>query len=114
MAGANVIEITDANFEAEVLKSDVPVVVDFWAVWCGPCRAIAPIIDQLADDYNGRVKVGKLNVDQNQKTAMALGISSIPAVFVFKGGEVVDRKIGAGPKSAFAGLIDRHVDEAVA
>lgn len=109
MAAANVHEFTDANFESEVLNSDLPVLVDFWAVWCGPCRAIAPIIDDLAGDFDGRMKVGKVDTDKNQRIAMQLGISSIPAVFLFKGGKVVERIIGARPKAAFVKALEGHV-----
>ncbi|TNF29496.1 MAG: thioredoxin [Deltaproteobacteria bacterium] len=109
MAGANVHTFTDANFEAEVLSSDLPVLVDFWAVWCGPCRAIAPIIDELSSEYKGKMKVGKVDTDKNQKVAMQLGISSIPAVFLFKNGQVVERIIGARPKSAFVKQLARHI-----
>ena len=109
MAGQNVHEFTDANFEQEVLKSDLPVLVYFWAVWCGPCRAIAPIIDELATEYQGKMKVGKLDTDKNQRFAAQLGISSIPAVFLFKDGQVVERLVGARPKSAFVKSLSAHV-----
>jgi thioredoxin 1 len=109
MAGKEVIELTDSNFEAEVLKSDVPVLVDFWATWCGPCRAIAPIIDELAVDYKGKLKVGKVDTDKNSKYAVQLGVSSIPAVFIFKDGKVVDRLIGARPKAAFVSAVSPHL-----
>ncbi len=95
------ITFTDDNFDGEVLKSDLPVVVDFWAAWCGPCRMIAPIIEQLAQEYNGKVKVGKLDVDENQGVAIKYGVRSIPTVLFLKGGQVVDTVIGAVPKSMF-------------
>jgi thioredoxin 1 len=109
MASQNILEITDANFEEQVLNSDVPVLVDFWAPWCGPCRTIGPIMEQLAVQYAGRLKVGKVNVDDNQQVASRLGISSIPAVFLFKGGDRVDEKIGAMPKSMYEAMVDRHL-----
>lgn len=92
---------TDDNFDAEALKSDIPVVVDFWAAWCGPCRMIAPIIEELAEEYDGKAKVGKLDVDANQNTAIKYGVRSIPTVLLFKGGEVADTIIGAVPKQQF-------------
>jgi thioredoxin 1 len=95
------ITFTDDNFDGEALKSDLPVVVDFWAAWCGPCRMIAPIIEQLAEEYNGKVKVGKLDVDENQGVAIKYGVRSIPTVLFLKGGQVVDTVIGAVPKSMF-------------
>lgn len=93
------LELTDSNFEQEVLKSDVPVLVDFWAVWCGPCKMIAPIIDELSAEYDGKVKIGKMNVDENRMTPGQFGIRSIPTLLVFKGGEVVDKLVGAVPKN---------------
>ena len=95
------ITFTDDNFDSEALKSDLPVVVDFWAAWCGPCRMIAPIIEQLAEEYNGKVKVGKLDVHENQGVAIKYGVRSIPTVLFLKGGQVVDTVIGAVPKSMF-------------
>jgi len=99
MASQNVQEFTDANFEAEVLKSDKPTLVDFWAVWCGPCRAIAPIVESLASQYEGKVKVGKVDVDHNQRVASQFGIRSIPTLLLFKGGKVVEQLVGAGPQT---------------
>jgi thioredoxin 1 len=109
MAGENLLEITDANFDTVVGKSDVPVLVDFWAPWCGPCRQVGPVIAQLAGQYAGKIKVGKVNVDENQDIASKFGISSIPAIILFSKGERVDELIGARPKSAFEKMIDRHV-----
>ncbi len=93
------IHITDDSFEQEVLKSDIPVLIDFWATWCAPCRLLSPVIDQLADEFEGRVKVSKLDVDNNQQTAMSLGVRSIPAVLIFKNGEIVDNIVGNVPKA---------------
>lgn len=95
----NTVEITDSNFEEEVLKSDKPVLVDFWAEWCGPCRMIGPIVDELADEYEGKVKVGKVDVDNNQQISVDYSIRSIPALFIFKDGEVVDQIVGVVPKN---------------
>lgn len=91
-------EFTDQNFSIEVLQSDKPVMVDFWAVWCGPCKMIAPFIEELAGEFEGKAKVGKLDVDNNQETAIKYGVRSIPTVLIFKGGKVVDTIIGAVPK----------------
>ncbi|RMD47938.1 MAG: thioredoxin [Ignavibacteria bacterium] len=100
------IEITDANFEQEVLNSDIPVVVDFWAVWCGPCRMVAPIMEELAEEFDGKVKIGKLDVDQNQNSAIKYGVRSIPTILFFKGGELKDTVIGAGPKAMFVEKVE--------
>jgi thioredoxin 1 len=109
MAGQNVANFTDSNFDTEVLNSDVPVLVDFWAEWCGPCRMMAPTVDALASDYNGRLKVGKLNVDENNQTAMRYQVRGIPMLLLFKGGRVVDQRVGAMGKSEVQKMIDAHL-----
>ncbi|MBM3767266.1 MAG: thioredoxin [Acidobacteria bacterium] len=109
MAGQNTLTFTDGAWDTEVLQSDKPVVVDFWAEWCGPCRMMSPTIDALADDYNGRVKIGKLNVDENGGAAMRYGVRGIPTILVFKGGQVVATKVGATSKADLQGLIDPHL-----
>ena len=100
--------VSDADFENSVLESDVPVLVDFWAEWCGPCKMIAPAVRELASDYEGRAKVAKLDVDDNPNTAMAYGVFSIPTLILFKGGEEVGRTVGATSKGKLAGMIDNH------
>jgi thioredoxin 1 len=106
MAGANVLELTDTNFQTEVLTSDQPVLVDFWAPWCGPCRKIAPMIDELATEYNGSVRVGKVNIDDNQQAAMQYGIEAIPTLIVFKGGKPVQRFQGIPAKARLQEALD--------
>jgi thioredoxin 1 len=100
------LEITDASFEEIVLKSDKPVMVDFWAAWCGPCRMVGPIIDEISSDYEGKALVGKLDVDANQEFAAKYGVRNIPTVLVFKDGEVVGRQVGVAPKTAYAQALD--------
>ena len=102
----NTIEFTDQSFNTEVVQADIPVLIDFWAIWCGPCKAIAPVIEEIAIEYDGKVKVGKLDVDQNQKTAMEYGVRSIPTILIIKSGEVVSQIIGAVPKENIIKALD--------
>jgi thioredoxin 1 len=103
----SLVQFTDANFEQEVLKSEKPVLVDFWAPWCGPCRAVGPVVEDLAEAYNGRVKVGKINIDDNPKTATAYGVMSIPTIILFNKGDIMDKLIGLSPKDRLEGLIKK-------
>ncbi len=105
----NLLEFSDANFEKEVLQSDTPVLVDFWAPWCGPCRMIAPVVEQIANEFAGRIKVGKLNTDDNAGISERYEIRSIPTLVLFKNGQVADRKIGALPKKELETLLNTHV-----
>jgi thioredoxin 1 len=104
-----IVELTDANFEAEVLKSDKPVLVDFWAVWCGPCRAIAPAVEELARDYAGKVKVAKMNIDEHEKVPGNFQIMSIPTLLFFKDGKLAGQIVGAVPKAKIEGELKRHL-----
>lgn len=110
MASTAILEVTDANFDQEVLKSDQPVLIDFWAVWCGPCKALSPIVDEVAQSYAGRVKVAKMNVDQNQGTPGRYGIRGIPTLLIFKGGQVKEQIVGYVPKETIEKAIDKHMN----
>ena len=103
---SDILTITEGNFDSEVTKSDIPVLIDFWAVWCGPCKAIHPIVEELAKDYDGKVKFGKCDVDHNQQIALNYGIRSIPTLMIFKGGKVADQIIGAVPKQHIQSKLD--------
>jgi len=107
MASEKVIALDDSNFEAEVLQSSIPVLVDFWASWCAPCKAIAPLVDALANDFDGKVKVGKVNVDESPATPAKFGIRGIPTLILFKDGKVVDQVVGAVPKSQLEALLNK-------
>ncbi len=107
---AKPLELTDSNFEEEVLNSEHPVLVDFWAEWCGPCRMIGPVVDELADEYQGKAKIGKVNVDNNPEVSMKYGIRSIPALLIFKNGEVVDQIVGAVPKPHLTKQLDAQLN----
>ncbi len=106
---ANVLAVSDAGFDGDVLKSEKPVLVDFWAPWCGPCRSVAPIVDDLATQYKDRLKVAKVNVDESSEVAMKYQVTSIPTFILFKNGQVADRVLGALPRSEFVKFIDRNL-----
>lgn len=105
MSSEKVMAFTDANFERDVIQSEIPVLVDFWATWCAPCKAISPLVDAVAEEYSGKVKVGKVNVDENQATPGKYGVRGIPTLILFKDGAVVDQVVGAVPKSQLEALI---------
>lgn len=106
---SNLVHTTDAAFDVDVVKSDLPVLVDFWAPWCGPCRMIAPILDALAEEYAGRVKIVKINVDENSEAAATFGVRGIPALLLFKNGEIVGTKVGALPKGQITAFLDANI-----
>lgn len=106
---SSVLNVTDSTFEQEVLKSELPVLVDFWAPWCNPCKAVAPVVEDMAKEYTGRLKVVKMNTDENPKTAQAYSIRGIPSLYLFKGQQVVEQVVGAVPKSTLATAINKHI-----
>lgn len=109
MASPNVLEVTDSNFEAEVLKSELPTLVDFWAIWCGPCKQIAPLVDAVADEYQGKLKVGKMDVDRHQVVPQQYSIRSIPTLLLFKNGKVVSQLIGTMQRAKLEDEIKKHL-----
>ena len=104
------VELTEESFEQEVLKAAIPVLVDFWAAWCGPCKMIAPIVEELATEYEGKLKIGKVDVDNHQKIAMQYGIRSIPTLLIFKSGKVVEQIVGAAPKKTVVEKLSKHLN----
>ena len=112
MAGNDTLTFTDSTFDTDVINSEVPVLVDFWAEWCGPCRMMGPTVDQVATEYSGKVKVGKLDVDSNQQTAARYGIRGIPTLLLFKDGKIVEQKVGAIGKPEFQKMLEKHLQPA--
>ncbi|MFH1862038.1 MAG: thioredoxin [bacterium] len=106
---SSILHFTDGNFQQEVVESDIPVLVDFWAVWCGPCHIVAPLVEQIADEYQGRLKVGKVNVDENPNTATQYGIRGIPTLLLFKNGQAVEQIIGVVPKVQIMAKLENHL-----
>jgi len=109
MAGEHTLQFTDANFDEEVMSSDKPVLVDFWAEWCGPCKALTPVVDELARDYSGKAKIGKVNTDENRQISVRFSVSAIPTVMLFQNGEIVEKFVGLRSKKDFQAAIDRLI-----
>ncbi|HSM13116.1 MAG TPA: thioredoxin [Thermoanaerobaculia bacterium] len=109
MASEKILTVNQENFQEKVLQSDLPVLIDVWAVWCGPCRVVAPVLEELAEELDGKVKIAKVNVDENQELAMQFRVSSIPTFVLFKGGQAVDATRGAMPKAAFKQFLESHI-----